>query len=372
MVAVKTRILIVVTNLGGGGAERVIAVLLEHLDRTSFEPRIVIFEDIREYALPEGIPVICLHKNGWYDYPKLVWKVSREYRKWKPGVVLSVLRYSNIIAVLAKLISFHKTRILLSEHGIPSFYLKQNQGPLGKILYKWMPRGFYKYADKVICVSETSANDVNTIFKVPSEKIKVIYNPLDIRKILSLCNEKVDHPWFKENRPIIVSVGSLIEVKGYPYLLRAFSQAAKKLPMYLMILGKGDQESVLKDLARQLGIQEQVAFLGFQDNPFKYVARSSVFVLSSLTEAFPMVVLEAMTCGIPVVSSASPGPSEIIKNGINGLLVPKADENALAQAMLKLINDDNLARDMAQEARKLITGFSVEKVIKEYEGLFQG
>lgn len=367
----KRRILFVSIDLKPGGAERVLATILQHLDKTRFESILALFIDTKNYQTPEDVPVICLNKKGWWSYPIIVWKLSRLYRQMKPDVTFSFLTYTNVICVLAKILSNARLSLILCEHFIPSFYLKQSKNPLTTLFLKWMPRWFYSYANKVVCVSQTSANEINKIFKVPIEKIKVIYNPINIEHILALCNENIEHPWFAQNIPIIISVGRLTDVKGYQYLLRAFKQLTMKNPSRLVILGQGQREESLKKLASQLGIDKSVAFLGFQSNPFKYLSHSKLFVLSSLSEAFPMVVLEAMACGIPIVSTASPGSSEIITNGTNGLLVPLADEQSLAEAMEKLLKDKILVNNIILSGKKRIRDFSLEKVIKEYEELFQ-
>ena len=368
----KTRILFVSTDLAGGGAERVITILLQHLDRSRFEVGLVLFKDKREYLLPGDIPVICLYKNGWYDYPKIVWKLSQVYRKWEPDLIVSFLTYTNVIATLAKILSFTKSKLLLSEHGIPSFYVSRKKDLITLLLQKWMPRWFYKYADKVVCVSQYLANDLHDFYKVPLSKIEVIYNPIDIQLITKLSEGNAELAWFTEEIPIIVSVGSLTYVKGYPHLLKAFKQVLTKYHVRLVILGQGDQEQSLKELTVKLGINKDVSFLGFQANPFKYLSHSTLFVLSSLSEALPMVILEAMCCGLPVISTAYPGSSEIITNGVNGILVPMADEKAMAEAIMQLLTNKVRASSMAKECKKRINDFSIEKVTQKYEELFLG
>jgi glycosyltransferase involved in cell wall biosynthesis len=264
-----------------------------------------------------------------------------------------------------------KLSLILSEHSIPSYPLTQTKNPAKIFFLKWMPRWLYNRAEKVVCVSTSSADEVNKIFKVSIQKIAIIYNPIDIEHVLELSHENIEHPWFAQKIPIIISVGRLTDIKGYPYLLRAFKKIITESPSRLVIVGQGEKEESLKELTAQLNIESSVAFLGFQPNPFKYMSRAKVFVLPSLSEAFPMVVLEAMTCGTPVISTATPGSSEIITNGIDGLLVPLADERSLVEATTKLLKDDALATSLAQAGRKRVDDFSVGRVIKEYEELFK-
>jgi len=369
----KQRILFVCSSLGGGGAERVAVLLLEYLDRDRFEPGLVLFQEWRDYDMPRDVPVICLQKRGWYDFLKLIWRLSRVYKNWKPDVVLSFLSHVNIIAVLAQKLSHAKFRLLLSEHALQDVSLSNAKTPLSLLFSKWMPRWLYPCADKVICVSQGVAESVQHQYKTPIEEIRVIYNPVDLKHISTLAQEGVEHPWFApKTTPIIISVGRLNVQKGYPYLLKAFAHVAAKLPCRLVILGKGKEEQALKALAKQLSIEGKVAFLGFQENPFKYMAHSDLFVLASLREAFGMVITEAMACGIPVISTNCPsGPAEIITDGVNGLLVPIANELALASAMLQVLTDRQLATNLAQAGRERARDFAVGKIVKEYEEILR-
>jgi glycosyltransferase involved in cell wall biosynthesis len=139
----------------------------------------------------------------------------------------------------------------------------------------------------------------------------------------------------------------------------------------LIILGRGDKKEELKNLARNLNIDEYVTFLGFQSNPYGLVARSNLFVLSSLWEGFPNALIEAMACRIPVISTdCSSGPKEIITSGVNGLLVPVGDVDILADAILKVLTDKELSNKIAKNGRKRVMDFEAKKVVREYEKLF--
>ena len=365
--AKKTRLLFVSTDLTGGGAERVIACLLREIDRDRFEPGLALFIKEIDYAIPRDLPVFILDKRHWFDYPLLVWRLSRIYRTWKPDVTLSFLHYPNNIAVLARMVSGSKTKIVLSEHGMPSFLLLQQKGPVTRLFLKWLPRFLYPKADQIICVSRSLAEQIQVLFSLPPQKIKVIYNPIDIQAVLSLAGQNVEHPWFIEDIPVIINISSLIPTKGHEYLLRAFKRVLSECPCRLMLLGKGDMEESLKQMALRLGIQNEVSFLGFQNNPFKYLSRATVFALSSISEVFPMVILEAMCCGLPVIATAYPGSSEIITSGVNGLVVPPADEQALAKAIVELLKDKKYAHDLARAGREKIGDYDAKKVIKAYE-----
>jgi glycosyltransferase involved in cell wall biosynthesis len=371
MIKNRIKTLFISANLKQGGAERVLATILQHLDKTRFETTLILFQDIREYQIPEDTKVISLGQRGWWDYPLLIWKLSRLFNELKPDVVLGFLTYMNVLSSLAKKLSFANFRLILCEHAMPAYQIKQTKNPLATLFIKWMPYWFYRHASMIICVSRASAIEINKIFKVPFDQIRIIYNPIDVDYVLTLSNQKVEHPWFTQNIPIIISVGRLANVKGYPYLLRAFKQIITKYPARLVILGKGEEEGPLKKLALKLDIDQSVAFLGSQTNPFKYMARSKIFVLPSLSEALPMVLLEAMACGIPIVSTSTPGSSELITHGINGLLVPVGDEKSLAESITDILTHKTDANLLIQSGKKKIDNFLIDNMIKEYEKVFE-
>jgi glycosyltransferase involved in cell wall biosynthesis len=366
----KKRFLVVSISLAGGGAERVASLLLQHLDRQRFEPSLVVFENRFDYPLPVDVKVTCFYKKGAWELPRLIWRLAQVYDKEKPDVVLSFMNYANLIALLARKLSHNKPRLLISEHDCVSVS-HRDESKLFSYPKTWAIPRLYPEADAVVCVSRGVADDLVTHLKVPRQKIKVIYNPVDIGYVSSLAEEEVDHPYFTTGEtPVIIAVGRLTPQKGYPYLLKAFAQVAAKLLCRLVILGEGEEGQTLKKLVRQLRIEKQVSFLGFRKNPFKYLAHSDIFVLSSLWEGFSLAILEAMTCGIPVISSrCPPGPDEIITDGMNGLLVPVADETALAEAMLRLLNDKSLSAKLAQAGRQRAEDFTLATIIKEYEAL---
>lgn len=368
----KKRILFVCTSLGGGGAERVVVTLLKHLNRERFQPCLVLFEHKVDYAVPEDVPIICFHKRSPLDLPKLIWQLSQMYKKWSPQVVLSVLSYPNIISVLAQILSSAKFKLLLCEHGVPTISSSNAKKQLTYLFNKWMYHRLYTRADKVICVSQAVANGIHRNFRIPVEKIRIINNPIDLKRISALTHEDIDHPWFSQKKvPIIISVGRLSRVKGYFYLLRAFAQVSATFPSRLVILGgEGDETQALKELTKELGIEDKVAFLGFQRNPFKYLACSDIAVYPSLREAFPMVVLEALSCEIPTISTHNPGAAEIITDSVNGLLVPIANELMLADAMLRLLTNRQFATKLARAGKERAEDFNMEKIEKEYEKLF--
>jgi glycosyltransferase involved in cell wall biosynthesis len=182
----------------------------------------------------------------------------------------------------------------------------------------------------------------------------------------------VDHPWFDDGQPasptIIIGIGRLSDQKGFTFLIRAFRDLVRRRPAKLVIIGEGDKRQDLEALIRSLGLDRDVALLGRQANPYKYLARASVFVLSSMGEALPTVLLEAMALGVPIVSTRCPcGPEELLENGKYGVLVPVADETALAEGILKVLEGSALRRGFAETGQARAETFRLRPMVEAYE-----
>jgi glycosyltransferase involved in cell wall biosynthesis len=209
-------------------------------------------------------------------------------------------------------------------------------------------------------------------FKVKEELIEIIPNLCDLNTVEQAKKEEVDFAWFKEDIPIIANMGRLNKQKGQSYLLKALAKIKKGIPCRLIILGDGPLRRDLEEETERLGIKKDVAFLGFQKNPFKYLARSTVFVFPSLVEGFPNALVEAMACGLLVISFDCPsGPSEILQDNKYGILVPLKDEDKLVEAIVGLLKDKEKISYYKEQAKKRVKDFSLEKIIPLYEELFR-
>lgn len=365
----------VIHSLRGGGSERVAVNLLRGLDKHEFSLTLVLYEPIFDYPLPGDVDVIILDIPPTWNIFKLTGNFIRKIvrlavviKKTHPDIVFSLLTSTNITVILAKVLSRVRCKMIASEQTHPSVNL--NNEPYGGIT-RYLMKHTYPKADRIVAVSEGIKKDLIEAFSLPQEKIEVIYNPIDIIEAEMLSHEPVYHPWFFENVPIVVAVGRLTKQKGYPHLMQAFSAVRQSSPCRLVIIGKGEDEGNLARMVKALGIEGDVQFLGFQENPFKYMARSSVFVLSSLYEGFGNVIVEAMALGLPVISTDCPsGPSEIIEDRKNGLLVPVKDEKALAQAMVDVLSDHELRKSLSEEARRRAQSFGLDRIVKQYERRF--
>jgi glycosyltransferase involved in cell wall biosynthesis len=273
--------------------------------------------------------------------------------------------YSNVLCVISNWISRKKNRVIVSVHTIPMLKYATN---IWERILRLMIKKFYNKADSIIAVSEHIGIDLTENFKIDRNRIHIIHNPIDANKINLLSAEDVYEKVFCENIPIILSVGRLSNEKGFDYLLKAFSMLNQNFDARLVILGEGKEGINLKRLSSNLGIDRKVFFLGYKENPYKYMKRATIFVLPSLYEGFGIVIVEAMACGIPVIATQSyAGIEDIIEHEKTGLLIPVADEKALSESMFRLLNDEELRRSLSMEAKKKVENFSIDKITKRYK-----
>jgi Glycosyltransferase len=380
-----TKVLMLITSLAGGGAERVASELSLHLN-SNFSRRIVTIINNISYDFNE-VPIsmdMQLSNDNFlrttYEFIICIKKYRKILRDYKPDISLSFLVLDNIVNILSN-IGNSKTKTILSVH--VSLSRKFNSHflfPLIRIFIKLL----YNNADLIIAVSKGIKEEIVTDFGIKAEKVLVVNNPIDINKIETLSHEKItDDEWFKEDIPIIISVGRLVELKGQRYLIRAFSHVRKEVKCRLCILGEGPLMNNLQTLVNDLNLSNDVKFLGWKENPFKYIHRSSLFVLSSLSEALPYALIEALACGCPVISTdCNYGPKEILDNGRVGILTSPFDghlynfsdpltleELELKNKIVSVLNDEKLRTYYSNNSKKRSKDFSVDKIMIKYENI---
>jgi glycosyltransferase involved in cell wall biosynthesis len=286
----------------------------------------------------------------------------RYLKRSKPDFLISEAHYSNEAAMLAKLLSGAPTKIVVAEQIMLSLHAKQGQHASAR-LATLTSRIFYRFADAIVASSHGVAKDSAQITGLPLERIKVIYNPVITPRLLDMSKEPVDHPWFAPGAPpVILSAGRLDSQKDFPTLIRAFARVRKARYARLVILGKGDEHHSLKTLIKELELEKDIALPGYLQNPFAYMSKAAVFVLSSIYEGLPNVLIEAMAAGTPVVSTDCPsGPAEILSNGKYGELIPVGDSEKMAAAIMRALDEKRKAIDPAWLGQ-----FTVEVAAQKY------
>jgi len=369
----RIKILFVISSLVTGGAERVASQLMKYMHRDRFEIKLCLFEKkgslLRE--LPHDIEVCDLKKKNRWSFPLLSLRLQKLIEDYKPEIVFTFLWYSTAVVSIRNLI-FRNTRPPFFVAYEPHNHKQDIQHDKFKIIKSILINYAHNAADVVIVDSYGAANDISQNYKLNPQSIKVIYNSVDICAIQKQMRESVHLPFTHPGVPVITGFGRMVKRKGFDHLIRAFSLVRKQTQCKLMLIGQGEEKVNLEKLAKSLRIKEDVIFLGYQDNPYKFLSNSDVFVLSSLWEGFGNVIIEAMACGVPVISTRCPsGPDEIITDGINGLLIPVGDANAIAETILKLLKDEPLRKRLAEAGRKPAEDFKVEKMVAEYERVFK-
>ncbi|MDY0314375.1 MAG: glycosyltransferase [Arcobacteraceae bacterium] len=374
------KIVIFINSLDGGGAERVVSTLLNDLVE-KYECYLILMENKISYDIDSRINIISLdessNQNGIVKLlrlPVIAYKLSRVIKKYNFSQISSFLYRANYVNVLAKYFSQHKC--IISERIAPSSMYEDNS--LSSKISKFLIKNLYNKADKIIPVSKAIKNDLIENFDV-NIKQKVIYNPYDIEKIEQLSKEDISYEI--DRKKSIITVGSLGQRKNHSLLINAFSKIDDK-EYKLYILGKGEEEANLKNLVYRLGLNERVVFLGFDNNPYKYLSKCGIFVLASNSEGFPNVLAEAMVCGCSVISTdCLSGPREILapdsdisfqlENNIElaeyGILSPIKNIEKMKEAMNLIINDESLRKKYQDKAKQRANDFRIDKIIKQYE-----
>lgn len=289
------------------------------------------------------------------------------------ATISAFLTEANLVAILAKTFFDRRLRVVANVHDVTTSILASSRKLKNRqrFLLKSLIRLLYARADSVVAVAGGVKSDMVQHFKVPDGKIAVIHNPIDVTRIQVRAVEPVAHPWVgRKDSVLAVAVGRLVKLKGFDFLIQAFAQLPKTLDARLIILGEGVERPRLEQMIGQFGLQERAALLGFQDNPWKYMARADVLVLSSLTEGSPNVIGEAMALGLPVLATdCSAGVSDYVQDGQNGLLVAPGDVKALSEGLQRLLSDGSLRRRLAQGARERATAFDIGKAVQTYEAV---
>jgi glycosyltransferase involved in cell wall biosynthesis len=359
-------------TLGQGGADRVVLTLLQNLDRARFAPSLALMRAEGPFVadVPADVPRFVLgSRRLLLAAPDLV----RVLRREQPDVLFSTHGGANIVVALAHALARSRARLVLSER---SALLRTDRSRLRRALELPAKRLTYRHADLVTAVSSGVAQELASLLGLDDAKIKIVYNPMVDDQLAAKAAEAVDHPWFApgETVPVVLAVGRLVEIKDYPTLLDAFARIRARRPARLIVLGDGPLRAALEGLARTKGLGADVDFVGFDKNPFKYMARARVLLHASKAEGLPGALIQSMACGTPVVSTDCDfGPREVIQHsGHDGFLVPVGDAAGLADHVLRLLADDELARRIATSARDSVQRFTTSAALANYQDAITG
>ncbi|MGN6704382.1 MAG: glycosyltransferase [Burkholderiaceae bacterium] len=361
----NTSLAVYLPNLAGGGVERMKLILADAFIKKGYDVTFVLNRAEGELLalLPPSVKVVSLDaRRTLAALPRLVAFLRRE----QPDILLSSMGHNNIVALWAKRLANVRTAVIVSQHNS----LSTESVAMGNWQHRLLPtlyRLFCRSADAIVAVSRGVADDMAATIGYPRERISVLYNPILFHGFEQQAAEPVSHPWFTDGAgPVFVGIGRLVPQKDFETLLRAFAQVDPARRARLILLGEGPQRAALQALAGELGVAERVDLVGFQRNPLPWLRCASAMVMSSRYEGFGNVLVEAMACGTPVISTDCPyGPSEILADGRYGPLVPVGDVPALAQAMTAVLDQPTPSALLKDRARD----FAIDKVTDEYLAL---
>jgi len=395
------RIAVLLPSLEGGGAERSMLTLVETFLAQGRTVDLVLCKAKGAYLdeIPEGATKIELQPTGglrarWIvamankrDFSALLRPVllakknapeiarirslQQYIEEHRPDVILSALSYANLAAIWAKQMSHSRVPIVVSERNALSTYCA---APANYRKWRWrylpeVVRRTYPGADAIVAVSEHVAGELTDSVGLKAGSVRTIHNPVVDDTVRAKAQMIPDHPWFAADAvPVVLGVGRLANQKDFATLVRAFAQVRKHRQARLVILGEGRLRKDLEKLADKLGIRADVDLPGFVANPFQYMARAAVLVSSSVFEGLPGVLIQALACGCPVVSTDCPGGSaEVLAHGKYGALVDIGDAGAMARAIMAEL-DNPTARDILLHRAE---DFSVEGAARHYLELLE-
>ncbi|HKY63444.1 MAG TPA: glycosyltransferase [bacterium] len=355
-------------NLHGGGAERVALNLAEGFRREGWAADLLLARKEGHYLnqVPAGLSVHAFNtRTPVGSFFKLLGYLRRE----RPDVLFSFLPRENLVALLAKKWRRPATRFCVSEQNTPSEVLKISPWYYA-LAYRWTVRHLYPGADGLVAVSHGVGKDLHQAFGIEKSRIRVIYNPLIGPEVARRAAEALDDPWYRDrSSPLLLAVGRLEPQKDFFSLLNAFVEIRRVRPCRLLILGEGSLRGPLEARIRELGAEGQVRMPGFVDNPYAWMARADVMVLSSVTEGLCNVIAETVACGTTVVSTDCPhGPWEVLEGGRIGYLAPMGSPKQLAETVLRALEspiDPALLRKKAAE-------FDRDERIRDYARIAAG
>lgn len=350
----KGKISIFLPNLKGGGAEKSMAILANSFYEKGYSVDLILAKKTGPFLdlLKPGINCFDFNSDSVF---KTIIKLINYIRVYSPQVLLTAINYVNLTAILAKIVSRKKFRLIISERNNNfSRKIKLTDG-LKPFIVNILIKFLYPFADSIIAVSKELASEVKKNIIFNKSKVTYIYNPI-------ILNTYKSENKFSISEPYIIAIGRLEKQKNYLLLIKAFKRLQKHTNSKLLILGEGSKRDEIEKMINQLGLSHQVIMPGFVLNIRPYLEKAKMLVLSSNYEGLPTVLIEGLLAGTPIVSTNCPtGPYEILEGGRWGRLVKPNDVNSLYQGMLETLNDKNPPNGINRAKE-----FSVENSVKGY------
>ena len=372
------RLGILIYSLGGGGAERVVSHLLPYFLERKIEVHLFLMHATTGYDIPESIQVHYIENsspsesgiNKLIKIPFLAMRYAKLLNQLDLTHSLSLLTRPNYINVLSRKFTSKRIKIIISERGQPS--LQYSYKGLQSTINKFLIRKLYVKADSIICNSRGNRNDLIDNFGICENKIAVINNPIDLEKIdkLAPIDDFFDSQYFN-----IITVGRLNKGKNHQLLIDAVENIEG---IRLYILGEGELENELKTTIEARGLEKKIFLLGFDPSPYKYLKAADLFAFASNHEGFPNVLLEAMACGLPILSTnCKSGPDEILKldkplvddimKTDYGILTPVGNKLLMIKGIEHFMTNTDYLLKTKKNISQRVRNFNKNSILHKYE-----
>lgn len=373
------KIAVFIYSLGGGGAERVVSQLIPYLENNGFDVYLVLMNNTCVYPFETKNKPFFLENSKttesnvlkFLKIPFLAYKYHIFLKKNKINKSFSFLTRPGFISVLTKWFNKKRT-IIISERSNSS--LQYGNHNLQSWINNFLIKELYPKADLIIANSNGNAQDLITNYNVPRYKITTIYNPISLEAIFAIEPKK---DFFDTNYFNLVSVGRLDNGKNHQLLIKSL-EFFKLQKVRLYIFGDGILKTELEKTIKDLKFENRVFLMGFESNPYKYLKAADLFVFSSNHEGFPNVILEAMACELPIVSTNCPsGPNEIFKVNTDydfsdnvltdyGILVPRNNIRKMVEAINHLMQNKKYYQNCKTQVVKRVADFEVNKILEKF------
>lgn len=363
------KFLFIIPTLDVGGAEISTIILLNKLAEENHTIHILTSKSngLLRKKINKKAVVIQLPYRKLY---KCIIPISNYIKSFKPNILFSIIFNCNIVAMLSAFISHHKCYKIISERQSTLISLK-DYNIFNRQLIKFLSFITFYYSNNIISVSDGVKSDLEKLFPPLKNKINTIHNGFDIQEIKLLSKESANSIEFnnslKSNKKILLACGRLADQKGFISLINASHILKNKLNFHLFIIGEGPQRNKLESLIKKKDLDKNISLLGKVENPFSFMAKCDLFILSSKSEGLPGVLIQALICKANIISTdCKHGPKEILKNGLYGRLVKVGDFKELAEGILKQIKDP-----INYNSSDIENTYSIDYALSKYKKIFK-
>jgi glycosyltransferase involved in cell wall biosynthesis len=357
------KIVFILPSLKGGGAERVILTLANGFKKRGNDVYLLLINDEIDYSeeILDGVKIVNLgSKRVLFSF----FGIRRFLNEERPDIVFSTIAHLNVYVLLIKaMLPKNRLKYVIRESNTLSEVLKIHNSIKNKLLHL-MIKIQYPKADLIIAPSRGVADDLINNYNINKDLINVIYNPIDYKTLLKSAEE----PFVNIDLDIgqtktIIGIGSLSKQKDFSTLIKAFYRVEKSYDCKLIILGEGQERENLESLIKELDLQNRIFMPGFDKNPFKYLKNADIFILSSIYEGLPNVLIQALLLGVPcIATNCKSGPDEILKYGDYGQLVEPENPIQISDAIENIFSQ----RWSVNFDKKLHLKYDVDEIINRY------